>query len=154
LKWVNAILFFLVVQIVLGGIMSGMKAALVYPTWPDMYGAWIPDVLLSGAEWKAGNFVMYDQNQFMPAFIQFFHRLTAYLLFLLIVLFAVGKKPDRRIQAGSLIMLGTAFVQVLLGILTVIHSKGMVPVGLGVYHQAGALLLLLTVLYTRFSLRK
>ena len=154
LQWMNMILFFLVLQIILGGIMSGMKAALVYPTWPDMHGQWIPDVLLTGSEWKLGNFVMYDQNHFMPAFIQFFHRLTAYILFVLIIVFALKKKSDYRIKKGSWIMLGMAFVQVLLGILTVIHSKGIVPVGLGVYHQAGALILLLAVLYIRFSLKR
>ena len=154
LKWLNVILLFLIVQIILGGIMSGMKAALVYPTWPDLYGQWIPDVLLDGSAWKLGNFVQYDENTFMPAFIQFFHRITAYVLFILIVLFAFKKKADNRIRTGTWLMLGMSFVQVLLGILTLVHSRGTIPVGLGVYHQAGAMLLLLSVLYTRFSLRR
>ena len=50
-------------------------------------------------------------------------------------------------------MLGFALIQVILGIFTLIHSKGVIPVDLGVLHQGGAILLLMAVLYTRFSLK-
>jgi cytochrome c oxidase assembly protein subunit 15 len=35
----------LFIQVFLGGIMSGMKAGLAYPTWPDMNGEFIPSAL-------------------------------------------------------------------------------------------------------------
>lgn len=152
-KWLISILVVLVLQIMLGGMMSGMKAALAYPTWPEMYGEWVPSVLFSGDQWRAENFVMYDQNQFMPALVQFLHRMTGYVLFALIVLFALRKKSFPRIVRGSYLMLGVALMQVVLGVLTLIQSKGTIPVDLGVYHQGGAIILLLTVLYTRFSLK-
>ena len=152
-KWLHVVLIVLVIQIMLGGMMSGMKAALMYPTWPDMYGEWVPGVLLSADQWRAENFVMYDLNQFMPALVQFLHRMTGYVLFALIVLFALRKTQFTRIARGSYWMLSIALIQVVLGVFTLIQSKGTIPVDLGVYHQGGAIILLLTVLYTRFSVK-
>ena len=40
-------------------------------------------------------------------------------------------------------LMGFVFLQLVLGIMTVLHSRGSVPVGLGVLHQAGAFLVLL-----------
>ena len=63
----------LAVQLVLGGIMSGMKAALFYPTWPDMNGAVIPAILFDADAWSVENFVNYDKTPFMSALIQTLH---------------------------------------------------------------------------------
>lgn len=153
-SWLRVIIILLVFQIFLGGMMSGMKAALAYPTWPDMYGELVPGVILQADQWSMKNFVMYDENVFMPALVQFLHRLTAYLLFLAIAVFAFLRKNSLRLQQGSILMFVLALLQVLLGILTVIKSKGMIPVDLGVYHQAGAIFLLFAILYTRFSVKK
>ena len=45
-------------------------------------------------------------------------------------------------------------VQVLLGIFTVINCRGNIPVGLGVAHQAGALLLLGFTLFCNYLMIK
>ena len=152
-KWMSIIILILVAQIFLGGMMSGMKAALTYPTWPMMYGEWIPAVLLDLGEWRSENFVMYDQNIFMPALVQFLHRMIGYVLFVLIAVFAFKDYKLLRIKQGGYLMLGLALIQVLLGIFTLIQSKGIIPVDLGVLHQAGAILLLMAVLYTRLLLK-
>ena len=44
-------------------------------------------------------------------------------------------------------------IQLLLGILTLINALGTIPVGLGVMHQAGALVLLSIILFLLFQLR-
>jgi len=49
-------------------------------------------------------------------------------------------------------MAGLFLVQIMLGIITVINSLGIIPVGWGVLHQAGAMLLLSAVLYVNFHL--
>ena len=41
-----------------------------------------------------------------------------------------------------------------MGILTVVNAVGMIPVGYGVFHQAGALLLLSAVLFVDYQLGK
>jgi len=142
-------------QIVLGGIMSGMKAGLYYPTWPDMNGEAMPSVLLSTSNWTVENFVNYDASLFMPAFIQIFHRTTAYVLTALVLWFAYqglkrAKTPHLRV--GLYLLVSVLIIQVVLGILTVVNCVGTVPVALGVYHQAGALFLLSAILYVDYQL--
>ena len=142
-------------QIILGGIMSGMKAALFYPTWPDMNGEWLPSVLLDGSAWNAENFINYDKTPFMSALIHFLHRGTAYLLIIIGLAYffkALKQTLTPHFRRGLYLFAGMLMVQVLLGILTVINSKAQIPVDLGVYHQAGALILLSFVLYLNYLL--
>ena len=47
----------LCLQVFLGGLMSGMKAGLQYPTWPDMNGKVVPEVILESGNWNVDNFV-------------------------------------------------------------------------------------------------
>ena len=151
------ILTILIVQIMLGGMMSGMRAALSYPTWPDMYGAFIPDVLLQASNWNISNFVMYDSNTFMPALIQFLHRGVAYILFIAIALFSfiqLKRSLPAHLRNGTIFMLLVCILQMILGIITVILSKGMIPVLWGVLHQGVAIILLSSVLYLIFSVKK
>ena len=144
-------------QLVLGGLMSGMRAGLLYPTFPDMNGAIIPDVLLSVSNWSFQSFIYYDVNTFAPTLVQFIHRLTAYLLVIMVVLFFFQARSagfNSPLRVGINILLPVILVQVLLGILTVINFRGEVPVLLGVLHQAVAILLLTVVLFNHFLLRK
>ena len=156
LKWLaNSILVVLAIQIILGGVVSGMKAGLAYPTWPSMSGQFIPEVLLTGEMWRVENFVEYDRSVFMPALIQFLHRNTAYLLTGLVCWFVYrGVKTSRNngFRVGQYLLLCLLFTQVLLGILTLVNCIGTIPVGLGVLHQAGALLLLSAMLRQRYLL--
>ena len=144
----------LAVQIILGGIMSGMKAGLIFPTWPDMNGEMLPSILLNNQEWNVDNFVNYDTSAFMPALIQLAHRSVAYLLtFMGLWLFFKGLKSAKtRLQKSTMYVLVTMLViQVLLGILTLINCIGTIPVGLGVFHQGGAILLLTAVLFFNYQ---
>jgi cytochrome c oxidase assembly protein subunit 15 len=146
----------LCVQIFLGGVMSGMRAAVTYPTWPDMNGAFLPSVLFDSQSWTMYNFNYYDQHLFMPALIQSVHRLVAYCL----VLFAIYLLPriirgarDTAVRSGGWIVVGLLSTQFLLGILTVINSKTSIPVGYGVAHQIVALFLLTACLHLNYRFR-
>lgn len=155
-KGANAILALLAAQIFLGGIMSGMKAGLFYPTWPDMNGEVVPGILLDASAWNVENFVNYDAALFMPALVQLLHRTAAYALFLLVFWFflkAVRTALSRPLRVGLYLLVSLLIIQVLLGILTVINSVGIIPVGLGVLHQAGAILLLSAALFVRYQLQ-
>lgn len=156
-KGALAIGIVLAVQIVLGGIMSGMKAALFYPTWPDMNGVMVPEVLLQSSSWTAENFIDYDRGPFMSALVQILHRTTAYVLTIMMLWYAWRALQQVKLpifRRGIWVMAAVLLVQVTLGILTVINSKGMVPVDLGVYHQAVAIILLSAVLFVNYQLRK
>ncbi|HMQ46593.1 MAG TPA: COX15/CtaA family protein [Saprospiraceae bacterium] len=156
-RWIIALTVLAAVQIMLGGVMSGMKAGLYYPTWPDMAGAWIPDVLLSASSWTVENFVDYDKTPFMAALIQLLHRTTAYLLFILTLVFffkAIKQVLPPIFKTTLFLLISMLIIQVLLGIFTLINCIGTVPVGLGVWHQAGALLLLSLYLLSAYQLVK
>lgn len=144
------------VQIALGAMMSGTKAGLFYPTWPDMQGVFLPAVLLDTSHWTAVSFIEYDTNPFMPALIQFLHRNVAYVLTLMVLYFVwkMHRSPELTgsVRRSLVILLAALFVQVLLGIFTLINCVGQVPVGLGVFHQAGAVLLFSTLLYVVYLL--
>lgn len=153
-KWIYIILGVLALQIVLGGIMSGMKAGLFYPTWPDMHGEWIPSVLINGHNWNVDNFVHYDSAPFMSALIQLLHRTTAYILSGLILWYFIRGMKMRTspvFRTGLYLLVSMLIIQVLLGIFTLINCIGVVPVGLGVLHQAGALLLLTVTLFLAYQ---
>lgn len=153
-KWAKIMTSVLALQIVLGGIMSGMKAGLFYPTWPDMNGELIPVLLFDSAQWNVDNFVHYDSAPFMSALIQTLHRLTAYALTVIVLIyFFKAKKLEAPNVFGTwlTLLITLLIVQITLGILTVINCAGAVPVGLGVLHQAGALLLLTAALFQNYT---
>lgn len=140
----------LIVQVLLGGIMSGAKYALAYPSWPDMAGQFMPDVLLNSSYWTVENFVEYDKNPLLPAFIQFLHRMTAYSLIIIVLwlsLKAFKGTISTAFRSGLYLLISLLIIQIILGIATVVSSIGQVPVDLGVAHQAGAIALLSATLY-------
>ncbi|WP_367392082.1 COX15/CtaA family protein [Lewinella sp. LCG006] len=153
--WAKVLTGITALQIILGGIMSGAKAGLFYPTWPDMNGKWVPEVLTKSEMWNVENLVNYDATLFQPALIQFLHRGTAYLL-TIIALYFVWKllktTKSQLIRRASYLLVSMLITQVVLGILTVINSVGIIPVGLGVLHQAGAIFLLSAVLFIDYQL--
>jgi len=148
-----------VLQLFLGGVMSGMKAAVVFPTWPDIRGEYLPSILLDGSQWNTDNFNLYDQNLFMPALIHFLHRSTAYVLAGIGFVFCyrmyrLGAANEDRIAVRlSVVTLIVLLLQVILGIITVLMSVGKVPVLWGVLHQAVAIVLLSTLVYSFFTIR-
>ncbi len=139
------------IQIIFGAFMSGLKAAPHYPSWPDMNKQFIPDNMFVMKPWIKNFF------EHIPT-IQFTHRGLAYLLLVLILAYWwKARKIDsnkifkRIIDLLPIILL----VQVALGILTLLYSKsGTVPIGLGVFHQAFGLILLSTMLFLNFQYKK
>lgn len=147
---VIAIAFF---QIALGAMMSGSKAGLFYPTWPDMKGEFLPAVLRDPGAWKTDNFLNYDTNPFMPALIQFLHRNTAYVLTFMVLYFTWRSRSLNfpAMKKGNIALVGLLFMQVILGIVTLVNSKSAIPVDLGVLHQAGAVLLFSAMLFVAYQ---
>lgn len=134
-------------QIALGALMSGTKAGLFYPSWPDMHGAYLPALIFDQSNWHWDNFTQYDSNPFFPTLIQFMHRNTAYALSLLCLWFIWKNRQHSGLRNAFQLLGATLTLQVLLGIFTLINCQGKIPVLLGVFHQAGAVLLLGTLLW-------
>ncbi len=157
LGWLYFIIPLIVVQIIFGGWMSGMKAALFFPTWPLIGSEVIPSVVLDPSNWRIDNFVNYESGSFAIAIIHTFHRFTAYLLALLIIWYG-GKfylfKPSNIINKwylGGCILL---VIQVVLGIILLLTSRGSISVLWGVLHQAVAVLLLCGLVGHYFYVKK
>ncbi len=128
---------FIFLQILLGALMSGMKAGLFFPTWPSMNGTYWPEVLRVAENWSLSAFLEYDKNAFMPAIVQILHRGMAYGLLIgyAITLF---KHPQKSLFIGF----GILLIQVVLGVLTLINCIGQIPLMLGILHQLIGILLL------------
>ena len=132
------------IQLLLGGLMSGMKAALYYPTWPDMYGEFFPKVLIDRNIWSMDSFINYETGP-LPGVIQFGHRIFAYLIVVFVLMFLWRSRKKEIPEKIKILNLGLGilvFLQVTLGILTLINSSGSIPLTYGVMHQIGAIFLL------------
>lgn len=138
-----------IIQFAFGGFLSGMKAAIAFPTWPLMNGQYIPEILANVHYWNADNFLLYEKSGFMPALVQFVHRNLAYLLTILIVLFSIRlyKSSGKEWHWISWSLVGIIVVQAGLGILTLLNSKGAIPLSYGVLHQGVGILLLTFLFY-------
>lgn len=135
------------ITILSGGFVAGLKAGLVYPTFPMMGEYWLPPELFAlDPFWR--NF--FDHR----ATVQFDHRLLAITTFVLIVVYWFrARQADlpTRARRSTNALLHTAVLQVILGISTLLLG---VPVILAVSHQAVAMLLFTVVLYLQHSLRR
>jgi cytochrome c oxidase assembly protein subunit 15 len=148
--FLHSILIVLIVQVLLGGVISGMRAALVFPTWPLIGDEWIPSILFEGNKWTLSHFLQYDTDVFMASLIHFLHRNTGYILSAMIITFVVFAQKGKYFTRGEHgVMGGVVMVQVLLGIFTLLGSIGQIPLWFGVFHQSIAFILLLVVLYIR-----
>jgi len=143
----------LMVQIIFGGLMAGMKAGLIHPYFPMFVEG---NRLMSALNSGNADLMNYESSASIKAWVQIIHRTTAYLLTGLIVWFFIKlmkEKTSLRLQRANYILLALIGVQFLLGVLTVINSFGSIPVGYGVMHQGVALLLLISMLYIIFQLK-
>ncbi|MBZ0217125.1 MAG: COX15/CtaA family protein [Fimbriimonadaceae bacterium] len=119
-------------QILLGALVAGTDAGFTYNTWPLMDGDFIPNSLFVMDPWIANIFENVQT-------IQFDHRMLAYLVWCLIVFHAYRMAAGTNRYAGEALWLaGIATLQVALGIWALLAA---VPLSLGVFHQAGAILL-------------
>ena len=150
-KWIILIAVVLIFQLIYGGFMAGIKAAITAPTWPDINGSIIPAAVYSMS--PAIKNILYN-----PITIHFIHRGIAYLLFILV---AAWWWQTRSVTTGKLfgslrfwLMLLIGF-QVVLGILTVLNATYTNRlVWLGVSHQFTGMLLVVVVTALLFVVRK
>jgi len=142
--WLTALIALTVVS---GGFVAGLKAGLIYNTFPKMGDTWIaPGIAALDPFWRN-----LTENM---ATVQFDHRVLAISTFVVIVMYWLRARhasfPPRAAKASNA-LLHTGTLQILLGISTLLLG---VPTFLAVAHQAVALLLLTVALFLAHSLRK
>jgi cytochrome c oxidase assembly protein subunit 15 len=155
-----AILALLVVQLVYGAFMAGLKAAMKAPTWPDINGEWLPSNLRSFAGQSYGLLSSLVNN---PIAVHLVHRSLAYLLAVLVAIWTIKAARERGSRLFNTVKwtpMVLVLTQVVLGIFTVITSPQKVPQQWGVFewnaqlHQFVAMLLLLSLVWSVYLLRK
>ena len=141
ISFLSIFLFFLILQIILGAFLAGLDGGLIYNTWPDMNGKFIPTDINKIDLLKISS----SSN---PTVIQFYHRLVAYLIiFLLIVLnyiYYYKKIPMNNINILNIAI----FIQVLLGIITLLTG---VEIKYASVHQLGSIFVLLSFLFIYYK---
>jgi len=150
-RFATAILFIMIIQICMGGLVAGMRSAIAFPTWPDMNGSFIPEIIFNSDHSTVDNVINYGQSQFAPALSQFIHRMVGYVLYVLIFIFSIKLFQKSSAKKCGQILLILIHLQVLLGIFTLIYSKGHIPIVLAVSHQLFAFILLLVVYASNYG---
>ena len=150
-KALNSFIILTIAQISFGGFVSGMKAAMNYPTWPKMNGEWLPTILLDTTHWNFESLLLYDAAGFMPALVQVVHRFLAYGIFIygIIFLYQWRNIELKKIHWVGHLLVGIIIVQMTLGILTLLGSIGHIPVLTGVLHQCVGILFLTYLFYLK-----
>jgi cytochrome c oxidase assembly protein subunit 15 len=131
----GVLLALVIAQIYLGALVAGLRAGLIYNTWPLIDGSIVP---------SAAN-LFFDQplwrNFFENALtVQFDHRMMAYTVAVLAFLQAIDAyRHDRTVATSAGLVAVAVLAQIMLGVLTLLQSA---PIGLAMAHQATALVVL------------
>lgn len=155
LAWMATTL--LIVQILLGGLMAGMRAGLVHPYFPFFVeGERLWNALANNTV-GFETIIDYENTVAIKAWVQVFHRAMAYILTIVVGWFFIKIRQQagisKQLQFGSQMLITLLITQFSLGILTVINCFGRIPLTYAALHQVVALLLLISILYLCYQLR-
>jgi heme a synthase len=139
--WVAAaVLALIYLQILAGGLVAGLDAGFGYNTWPLINGAFVPSGLGEAQPLVLNLF----EN---PLTVQFDHRMLGYTVVLATILQAgwlTLRRAAPELVTSAFILMCLALLQATLGVWTLLLA---VPIGLGLAHQAGAILLFTAALH-------
>ncbi len=120
-------------QLGLGALVAGLRAGLIYNTWPLMGSTWVPGEAFEPSRPQA---MLND-----PATAQFDHRTLAYVVVafgLLEAIAALRAAPGSPLASRCLVLAAASMLQAALGVATLL---ALAPIGLALAHQALALAL-------------
>tara|TARA_Y200000002_G_C22316535_1_gene510772 strand:- start:161 stop:571 length:411 start_codon:yes stop_codon:yes gene_type:complete len=125
--------------LIIGAFVSGMDAGTVYNTWPLMGSSYFPDDS-KFIEFK--NINVFDN----PSIVQFVHRNLAYLIVIIYIylLILVFRDTNKIFRKPILIIGISLFLQVILGILTLLSGVKIIYASL---HQINSIFIILSSLY-------
>ncbi|MEK9874324.1 MAG: COX15/CtaA family protein [Pelagibacteraceae bacterium] len=139
--FLNIFLVLIILQIILGAFLAGMDGGLIYNSWPDMNGSFVPNDI---------NYI--DLFLFSsldnPSVIQFYHRITAYLLIIFLIFLNYFTFKTNSFSKAILILDIAILLQIILGILTLITG---VKIAYASLHQLGSVFVLTSFLYIKYK---
>ena len=132
-------------QTLLGALVAGLDAGLIYNTWPDMNGGIFPESPFYHSPW----WINFFEND---GLVQFNHRIGAYVVAgFAALIYARGiKLTGLAKKSAKAIAILTTF-QIFLGICTLVL---MAPILLSAMHQVVAAALLCAAVWHAFELRR
>ena len=140
-SFLNFFFILIILQIILGAFLAGMDGGLIYNSWPDMNGNFLPNDI------NNIDLFLYSSLD-NPSVVQFYHRFTAYLLFISL-LFLNYYTYRTKIDFKPVLILNIAiFVQIVLGIVTLITG---VKITYASLHQLGSVFVLTSFLYIKYK---
>jgi cytochrome c oxidase assembly protein subunit 15 len=147
-RWARAaalLLGLVFLQSLLGGLVAGNDAGKVYTDWPLMGGELLPSDYGAPSLWAT---LAHDH-----ASVQLHHRLGAYLVFAAswALALVVWRGGETRLRWAAAALAGAVTVQFTLGVLTLVNA---VPIGLGILHQGGAVVVLAAATLLAWSARR
>ena len=132
------------VQMLLGALVAGLHAGLIYNTWPDMNGRVLPEDAFFSAPW----WINFFEN---PGLAQFDHRIGAYIVAgFAAFIYARGMKLSGYAKASAKTVAIITVFQIFLGVTTLLLQ---VPEWLAAAHQVTAALLLCAAVWHAYELR-
>jgi len=134
-------------QMLLGALVAGLHAGLIYNTWPLMDGRAFPENPFFSMPW----WINFFEN---PGLAQFDHRIGAYIIAIAVIaLWIAGRraKLEGLARVSNNTLLGVMLLQILLGILTLVSQ---VPLSLAALHQATAVALFASAVWHAFELSR
>lgn len=150
-------LILLAVQLIFGAMMAGHKAATAAPTWPDINGSFMPGYIFQDRPLLI-NFI---ENKIT---IHFVHRVLAYIILILTIFYTVKanrvRPASKTFNKFKTIPLVLVFIQVLLGIFSLLVSPGIIPNHWGAFewlaqlHQVVGMLLALSFVAMLYLVRR
>lgn len=144
-RFATIVLSIMLLTIFYGALVAGLRAGLLYNTYPLMEGQFLP----TDAWFYRPIWINFFEN---PTMVQFCHRTLAVFTLIAVGLFIhIARKQPlfATIKIACISLGGMALLQVTLGIATLLH---MVPLSLALLHQGGAILLLTFFLRIYFRL--
>ena len=150
LKKVNIwLLVLLIFQLIYGAFMAGLHAAFAAITWPD----------INGMLWPSGMFtegsVLEDITHNLIT-VQFIHRGLAYIICIPVLVWFFKSKSlanNSLLYKVRFLPVFLLFLQILLGVLTVLNTSGEIPLIYAILHQFVGMLFLLSFVFTLFLSR-
>ena len=131
-------------QMLLGALVAGLHAGLIYNTWPGMNGRFLPEHPFFSNPW----WINFFEN---PGLVQFDHRMGAYIVAgFAVFIFARGLKLGGYAKKSAKLVAGITAFQVALGIVTLLLQA---PESLAAFHQVTAAALLCAAVWHAYELR-
>ena len=139
LFFIKFFLVLLFIQLIIGAFVSGMDAGTIYNTWPSMGASYFPD---DSKMIEFLNISVFDN----PSIVQFLHRNLAYLIMIVYIflLISIFKETNKIFRKPILIIGISLFLQVVLGVLTILSGVKIIYASL---HQINSILIILSTLY-------